>query len=110
MDSSYEQCRAREQEAASNCDRAEDSLKEVRWLALVDEINCVRVVLILYKVPLDVVGHVDRLLVLEHVLNEEVVQRFVRQVDAELAERILLKILEPENVEDADGVCVTILA
>ena len=53
---------------------ADSSREEILWIALVDEINRMRVVLVLYKVPLDVVGHIDLLLVLEDVLDEEVMQ------------------------------------
>ena len=48
-------------------------------------------------------AHVDLLLELEDVLDEEVVQRFVGEVDAQLREGVDREILKAEDVEDTDG-------
>ena len=88
-------------------------------MAPVDQIDRVRVVLILHKlpeqvkkrtgmalltryitrsvwkglvlptcVPIDFIGQIDLLLVLEDVLDEQIMQRLVGQIDAQLAEQV----------------------
>ena len=54
-----------------------------------------------HKLPVDLLLHVGLLLELEYVLDEEVVQRLVGKVDAQLRERVETKVLEAEDVEDA---------
>ena len=55
-------------------------------------------------IPLNFLLCVLRLLQLENVLVEEVLQVLVGVVDTQLFEAILLEILEPKDVEDGDDV------
>ena len=52
--------------------------------------------------PIDALLNIYLLLFLEHVLIEALLQRFVRQVDAQLLERVGLEALKPIDVEDSN--------
>jgi hypothetical protein len=69
-----------------------------------NQVDDVLVVLVRDEVPLDALLDVDLLLELEDVLDEEVVQRLVGEVDAQLREGVDAKVLEAEDVEHSDAV------
>ena len=50
-----------------------------------------------------------RLLALDERVHEELLEALVGEVDAQLLERVPLEVLEPEQVEEADGVRLVVL-
>ncbi|GIX62627.1 DHHA2 domain-containing protein, putative [Babesia caballi] len=71
--------------------------------AALEELDAVGVVGEVEGVPGDALGGVELLLAAEDEVVEEVLQRLVGEVDAELLEGVVLEALEAEDVQDAGG-------
>ena len=55
-----------------------------------------------YMDPFDALSHVLFLLLLQHQLDEQLLQLLVTVIDAELFETVVLKNLKPVNVQNTD--------
>ncbi|GBE60242.1 DHHA2 domain-containing protein, putative [Babesia ovata] len=68
-----------------------------------EQIDTIGVVGEVKGVPRDAFCRVQLLLAAEHEVVEEVLQRLIREVDAQLLERVELEALETENIQNARG-------